>query len=325
MLTAVVISVLVCLKKRKKKEPKLMDNIASHSQNMELKANRNSDYTAVSSTILTTTKPYAATPVYATPQTAEAVQASAKGIDTKHNAAYAATAIVTAVNEAYQPVQSTNTLASRTLDTAIPTTTNEAYAATNIIYATPQTAEAVQASAKGIDTKHNAAYAATGIATAVNEAYQPVQSTNTLASRTLDTAIPTTTNEAYAATNIIYATPQTAEAVQASAKGIDTKPNAAYAATGIATSVNEAYQPVQSSNAQASRTLVTAIPTTTNEAYAATNIIYATPHTAEAVQASAKGIDTKPNAAYARGEANMLKILPIILFHSAHKLSLLFL
>ena len=26
-----------------------------------------------------------------------------------------------------------------------------------------------------------------------------------------------------------------------------------------------------------------------------------------------------------RGEANMLKILPIILFHSAHKLSLLFL
>ena len=92
------------------------------------------------------------------------------------------------------------------------------------------------------------------------------------ASRTLDTAIPTTTNEAYATTNILYATPHTAKAVQATANAIDTEPNAAYAATGIATSVNEAYQPVQGSNAPASRTLDTAIPTTTNEAYAATNI-----------------------------------------------------
>ena len=57
-----------------------MDNVAYHSQNMELKTNPNSAYNAVSSAIPTTT-----------------------------NEAYGSnTGIATSVNEAYQPVQSTS-------------------------------------------------------------------------------------------------------------------------------------------------------------------------------------------------------------------------
>ena len=127
---AVVISVLVCLKKRKtdtttnevyavicirtspnvihEVDAELMDNAAYQSHDMELEINPNSAYHALSTAIPTTTNEvYASTNINTS---YEVIQETAedKDIDTKPNQAYVATGIVTSVNEAYQPVQSTS-------------------------------------------------------------------------------------------------------------------------------------------------------------------------------------------------------------------------
>ena len=131
---AVVISVLVCLKKRKtdttanvvyaaiciptslnvihEADAELMDNAAYQSHNMELEINPNSAYNALSTAIPTTNNEvYASTNINTSLKTTyEVIQEVAEDtdIDTKPNEAYVATDIATSVNEAYQPVQSTS-------------------------------------------------------------------------------------------------------------------------------------------------------------------------------------------------------------------------
>ena len=85
--TTVVISELVWLKRRKNKESELVDNVAYHSQNMELKTNPNSAYNAVSIAIPTTTnEAYGSTHIPTSSNTAyEVVQPTADDVDTKPN------------------------------------------------------------------------------------------------------------------------------------------------------------------------------------------------------------------------------------------------
>ena len=104
-MAAVVISVLVWLKKRKR-DPKLEDNVAYHPRNMEFETSPISAINPLSIAIQTTTnEAYTSNTYTSLNATYEVIEETAedKDIDTKPNEAYITTGIATSVNEAYQP------------------------------------------------------------------------------------------------------------------------------------------------------------------------------------------------------------------------------
>ena len=109
--TIVAISVLLWLRKRKK-EPKLVDNVAYLSQKRKLDSNPAYHTVSAANVVMDTNESYGANSVPTSPNTAyHTVQPpSRKSVDiaTSVNVAYVTTDISTSANAAYHPIHSSS-------------------------------------------------------------------------------------------------------------------------------------------------------------------------------------------------------------------------